>query len=245
MGTQKSKRESGQGLVEYALIMVLVSLVGIGSMSALGVSVRDVYQTVVDAFNGNADSPSGLRNFYENTFDGDLSGWATTKWGGYFGGRWRAQDGKLVGDRFAATFLEDFSQDDYTLTAAGTQFFNDKKRWQGGLLYFRTDPDTRDGYVFEIEQRNKGRQPEIYFRKWTNGYQINPPLASAPLPAGFDWDDPTDIQVQVEGDTFTAFMDGTQVLETSDATYASGTVGVASNWGSRMAVDDISIDENP
>lgn len=244
MSTGKPKKQSGQGIVEYALIMVLVSLVTVGSMSAMGVSVRDVYQNVADAFNGNK-AVEALRNFYTNTFDEDLSGWNTAKWGWYFGGRWRTQDGKLVGDRFAATFLDDFNQDDYTLTATGVKFYNDKKTWQGGLLYFRTDPDTRNGYVFEIEKRNNGHDAEIYFRKWVNGYQIDPPLASAPIPAGFDFNNPTDLQVQVNGDTFTAFMDGNQVLQTSDSSYKNGTVGVASNSGSRMEIDDIKIDEIP
>ncbi len=244
MSTKKLKKESGQGLVEYALIMVLVSLVAVGSMSAMGISVRDVYQDIADAFNGNK-AVDALRNFYTNTFDEDLSGWTTDKWKGYFGGRWRTQDGKLVGDRFAATFLDDFNQDDYTLTATGVKFFNDKKTWQGGLLYFRTDPDTHNGYVFEIEKRNNGHDAEVYIRKWTNGYQVDPPLARAPLPAGFDWDSPTDLKVQVDGDTFTAYMDGVQVLQTSDGSYKGGTVGVASNSGSRMEIDDIQIDENP
>jgi len=244
MSTQETKRESGQGLVEYALILVLVSLVVIGSMSAMGISLRDVFQNITDAFNGSK-AVDALQNFYTNTFDEDMSDWTTAKWKKNFGGRWRVQDGKLVGDRFAATFLDDFDQEDYTLTATGITFDNDKKNWLGGGLFFRTDPDTGNGYVFEIEKRNNGHDTEIYFRKWINGYQIDPPLASAPIPAGFDFDNLTDIQIQVDGETFTAFMDGNQVLQTSDSTYKSGTVGVASNDGSRMEVDDIRIDENP
>lgn len=246
MGIHRSKKEIGQGIVEYALIMVLISLVTIGGMSAAGVSIRDVYQDVVDAFNGSGTTQA-LRNFYADTFDvdGDLSNWTQARWNSYYGGRWRAQDGKLKSDRFAAAFLDDFGQDDYTLTATGVVFDNQKQVWQGGLLYFRTDPVAEEGYVFEIEKRNRGQDAQIYFRKWSNGYQLDPPLASAPIPAGYDFENPTDIQVQVSGDTFTAFMDGEEVLQTSDSTYSSGTVGLASNWGSRMEVDDISIDENP
>ena len=250
MSTQKTKRESGQGLVEYALILVLVSLVVIGSMSAMGINLRDVFQNIIGAVNGspgNQDNPivDALRNFYTNTFDEDMSDWTTAEWKKFFGGRWRVQDGKLVGDRDAAIFLDDFDQDDYTLTATGITFDNDKKNWLGGGLFFRTDPDTGNGYAFEIEKRNDGHDTEIYFRKWINGYQIDPPLARAPIPAGFDFNNLTDIQIQVDGETFTAFMDGNQVLQTTDSTYKSGTVGVASNDGSRMEVDDIRIDENP
>lgn len=253
MSKKTSKKESGQGIVEYALIMVLVSLVTVGSMSAMGVNMRDVYQNVADAFGGNQgsiinpDGPIGqaLRNFYANTFDEDMNDWSTAEWRKLFGGRWRVQDGKLIGDRDAAAFLDNFNRDNYTLTATGIKFDNDKKNWLGGQLFFRADPETRDGYVFQIEKRNYGKDTQIYFRKYVNGYQIDPPLASAPIPAGFDWDNPTDIQIKVDGDTFTAYMDGGEVLQTTDSSYKSGTVGVASNQGSMMEIDDILIDENP
>jgi pilus assembly protein Flp/PilA len=41
-------REEGQGLVEYALILVLVSIVAIGALAAIGTSVTDVLQTIAD-----------------------------------------------------------------------------------------------------------------------------------------------------------------------------------------------------
>lgn len=42
--------ESGQGLVEYAFILLLVALVAIGTLTILGTSLDDAYQTVVGAF---------------------------------------------------------------------------------------------------------------------------------------------------------------------------------------------------
>lgn len=41
-------REEGQGMVEYALILFLVSIIAIGALTAIGVSVRDVLQSVAD-----------------------------------------------------------------------------------------------------------------------------------------------------------------------------------------------------
>jgi pilus assembly protein Flp/PilA len=41
--------ESGQGLVEYALILVLVSIVSIGLMAALGTSIGGVFTEVTGA----------------------------------------------------------------------------------------------------------------------------------------------------------------------------------------------------
>jgi pilus assembly protein Flp/PilA len=42
-------REEGQGLVEYALILSLVSIVSIGLLTIVGTDVKAVLQDVVDA----------------------------------------------------------------------------------------------------------------------------------------------------------------------------------------------------
>jgi pilus assembly protein Flp/PilA len=45
------RREEGQGLVEYALILVLVSIVAIGALAAVGTNVQNVLQTVANHLN--------------------------------------------------------------------------------------------------------------------------------------------------------------------------------------------------
>ena len=44
--TDIKEREEGQGLVEYALILVLVSIAAIATLTILGTSVSDVFTTV-------------------------------------------------------------------------------------------------------------------------------------------------------------------------------------------------------
>ena len=44
-------REDGQGMVEYALILVLVSIVAIGALAAIGTNVSNVLQTVANHLN--------------------------------------------------------------------------------------------------------------------------------------------------------------------------------------------------
>ncbi len=41
------KREKGQGLVEYALILVLIAVVVIGALTLLGPQLGNTYSTIV------------------------------------------------------------------------------------------------------------------------------------------------------------------------------------------------------
>lgn len=45
-----SPKEKGQGLVEYALILVLVAVVAIVIITLLGESIANVFETIVAAF---------------------------------------------------------------------------------------------------------------------------------------------------------------------------------------------------
>ncbi len=45
--TELKEREEGQGLVEYALILVLVSIAAIIALTALGTSVSAVFDQIV------------------------------------------------------------------------------------------------------------------------------------------------------------------------------------------------------
>jgi len=42
-------REEGQGLVEYALILVLIAIVVIAILTAMGGSINGIFETVNDA----------------------------------------------------------------------------------------------------------------------------------------------------------------------------------------------------
>lgn len=44
-------REKGQGLVEYALILVLISVIAIAVMILVGQDVVDVFQEIADSIN--------------------------------------------------------------------------------------------------------------------------------------------------------------------------------------------------
>jgi pilus assembly protein Flp/PilA len=54
------KREEGQGLVEYALILVLIAIVVMVILSLLGPQVSGVYARIMAGFNGQALTGQGL-----------------------------------------------------------------------------------------------------------------------------------------------------------------------------------------
>ncbi len=41
--------EEGQALVEYALLLALISIIAIGAVQAFGLGVSTLYQSIVDA----------------------------------------------------------------------------------------------------------------------------------------------------------------------------------------------------
>jgi Flp pilus assembly pilin Flp len=47
------RREKGQGLVEYALIILLVSVALVGTLSLFGAGVNGLYQQAVASFGGS------------------------------------------------------------------------------------------------------------------------------------------------------------------------------------------------
>jgi len=49
--------EPGQGLVEYALILVLISVVVIGILTALGERIAGVFRSIDDGLRGPAIGP--------------------------------------------------------------------------------------------------------------------------------------------------------------------------------------------
>ena len=44
-------KEEGQGLVEYALILVLIAVVVIAALTALGENIRDLFNRLTEEFN--------------------------------------------------------------------------------------------------------------------------------------------------------------------------------------------------
>jgi pilus assembly protein Flp/PilA len=52
------EREEGQAMVEYALILALISIVSILVLQALGLDIKGVFKTVETAVSGTGSAPT-------------------------------------------------------------------------------------------------------------------------------------------------------------------------------------------
>jgi len=55
---ERIEREEGQAMVEYALILALISIVSILVLEALGLDIKAVFQTVETAVSGTGGAPT-------------------------------------------------------------------------------------------------------------------------------------------------------------------------------------------
>jgi pilus assembly protein Flp/PilA len=55
---ERAEREEGQAMVEYALILALISIVSILVLEALGLDIKGVFKTVETAVSGTGGAPT-------------------------------------------------------------------------------------------------------------------------------------------------------------------------------------------
>lgn len=243
MRSFRLQRQSGQGLIEYAVVIALVAVVVILVLQLAGVSISDLYQSVVSALGGMGQ---GVRTLFATNFDEGLGAWSNVNWNRRSSGDWGTQDGLLNTSRFSGMVLDDFNGSDYVVTAYDVDMTRVRDQWQGANLFFRADNSANiNGYSFRLQKPGPNSPGRMYISQWANGYQVNPSLAYQELPADFDWEGTYDLSVQVSGDTFTAFLDGEAVLTAQDDTYSEGTVGFFTNSGTEATVNSFEVTELP
>lgn len=95
------------------------------------------------------------------------------------------------------------------------------------LLFRLNSASNPTGYAFQYDRTaNKGAGAFV-FRRWVNG-SASTVFATASAPSGFVWTN-TDraVTLTVRGSTFTASVDGQQVLTGSNGTSSAGRVGIS------------------
>lgn len=225
MGPIGRKREHGQAIVEYSLLLVLLVLVSIVILSVTGVDVQVAMCQVVKMFN----STNQCGHYFIDDF-ANLSNWKIVN------GTWQAVNGLINGGPLEGRIFHDLSQSDYVIN------LKDATLVQGsgyGIFFRATNTAMVNGYTFQYDPGYGG----FIMRKWVNGNQTAP-FAAASAP-GYNWTQPNrQVQVVVKGNTFIAYVDGTKVLQGTDSTFTSGGIGLRT-WNGTMKVDGISVDPAP
>jgi hypothetical protein len=220
-----NSHQIGQGTAEYVLIIAILVL-GVGLvLSVVGVDLQGAYCRVVSSIGLS----QACGSYFSDEFN-DLSQWQIVN------GKWQVKDGNLTGGPGEGRIFHNLSVGDYTITV------NDAVLNQGngyGIWFRASNVEKVNGYTFQYDPGyGKGA---FIMRKWVNGHELSPfAVAYAP---GYNWTNtPRQVQIVVRGNTFTAYIDGKQVLQGTDSTYTQGGVGFRTWDGTTARFGNISVD---
>jgi hypothetical protein len=224
------KLSRGQSLLEMALLLALVVVIVIGSLMLFGITVQQMYCTVVGIF-GVKPAVCSCSLDLTGTM-GNMSNWNVTS-----GNAWDGQSAQLCtgyksgGEQRA--FAGDASCTDYTVKVTSTLAKGD-----GDGVYFRiTNEPAINGYVFQYDPGYRGGQyvnGAFLIRKIVNGSETGP-LAAVPAPTDFNWYNVShQLSVRVYGKTMTGYVDGRPVVSATDSDNPRGRVGLRT-WDSSQA----------
>jgi hypothetical protein len=232
-----------QGIVEYLLLITLIALVAGLALDAAGVSIPELYDRAVSAIRGDETIVTADTECLQTVR-------AAKNWDAFKDKFWRGgvayQDAMYQVCPLCGGTLPGYSGENAIITLAGVNVSNVRNSWNGYGVVFHAKYEKKklNGYMFEIERQNKNKPVQVYFSKWIKGKQIRPPLALLALSPAFDWENPPSVQVRVEGNRFTALLDGRQVLQASDDTFTEGGAGAIANPGTQMTFDDFTVQVN-
>ena len=224
-----STRSAGQGFLEYALIISLIPIAVFLVLNLTGVSLRDVYCSVIGIFGSKACNAS----YFADEFD-SLDQWQVIN------GNWKNIDGQLCNERGGLIFSDIPQSGDYQINLKGA---NLSKGNGFGVLFRSSNYNKDNSYIFQYD--SGFGSGEMIYRERANGREFSPSARYKPG-GDFDWyNESHDISIKVEGDTFTAYVDSEQVLQTQDATWAEGGIGLRTWNATDVCFDSISVDPLP
>jgi Flp pilus assembly pilin Flp len=232
MSLRRKHYENGQGVVEYALIAAGVAVVTMLILSMMGVSVRDVFCEVNSTFGGEG---CGCTMGFDDS--SDLDGWTGADVGKTLG----VQNGQLCNTNSRHSFFSACNsgdaQSDFTANLSGIDINPKGNNSHPGFDFlFRTDGNTSNGYWMSYSAKAN----RITFWKGVNGKRVF--MTTQRVPA--DWvNGGLDLQLKAEGDTFTVYQDGEQIMQASDSTYTEGKFAWRNKPGSSTCIDEMSISQ--
>ena len=241
--SQKPLFNHAQGLAEYAILLAILVVGVILVLQVFGISLQDIYCRASMPF-GGGESCSGGQEFCSDDFSGDLDMWDNVH------AKTKTNDGALCVSAFNRIYNQcsiDENRSDYVLDLSGMEI---SEGTNGFDVFFRiqdNDVPTEysfaaiDGYSFAYDANYRGGT--FVFRKWINGRQTAP-IAYVDA-SGYDlFGEPLDISVDVDGNTFTASVNGEVVLTATEDTYGEGGAGLRSRNKS-FCLDNFSLGDVP
>ena len=226
------KRPLGQAIIEYGLVLALLVIVVIVVLARYGINLRDSYCAVVSGLGGDY-----CKHYCEDDFNDD-KGWSQLN-----KNSWTISNGQMCNknpneQRVYNSCSSQNKLTDYSVNLKNTQLMQGNGY---GVFVRMASTAPTNGIVFQYDPGLNG----FVFRKWVNGWEVNPALAFKAMP-GYKWyDKPHDITVKVQGNTYTAYVDGAAVLSATDNTYSSGSVGLRTWDSTKMCTGGMSVDPLP
>lgn len=233
--------QNGQGLVEYGLLLALIVVGLILALSLGGVSLSDLYCTVASGI-GGGESCNEQKMYCQDSFDGDLNAWQPLN------NTVSLNDGQMCfgsGLQAMNKCSMKLPESDYVIKMDDVSL----STGMGYGVFFRSTVDGNglDGYSFQYDPgwtSSKYPNGAFLIRQWVDGREVWNPIAVASMGADV-YNTPHDFEINVTGNTYTVFMDGKEVISTTDDTYTTGGTGIRS-WDSTSAcLGDFSVFETP
>jgi Flp pilus assembly pilin Flp len=224
-------QRSGQGLIEYALIVLLVAIGALVVLQMMGISVSEVYCKVSSGLGAKACQQTSTAYCTDN--------FANMSGSQILTGTWTLSNNQLCnlngGIIYNKCSMATLPSNDYTAQIDGAML----NSGPGYGIFFRatnTGAGT-NGYAFQYDPGLGG----FVVRKWVNGVEINPPIAKNFI-AGYDYySKPHTLSVKMVGNTFTGYVDGLAMLSGTDSTYASGGAGIRTWYGTNLCLNNFSV----
>jgi Flp pilus assembly pilin Flp len=242
----------GQGLVEYALILVAVALVAVLALALTGNTLESTYCSIAEAIGmadcegdsigdgggpgggGEDESAEGCSFGFES--EADLKGWTGAGSDAYMflenGGMCMRSDGNERA--FLHPCAVKGSSGDFTVRANGVTVDRETGGNVGVDILFRSK-DENNGYRFSYQATSE----QVRFWKVVEGKHIQ--LSSTRLPRELQGKQ-LDFRIEVTGDVFTAYVGDTVVLKASDSMFTEGQVGFYNHKGAKTCIGDFSVE---
>ena len=233
-----TKKPSGQGNMEYALILLLIAVAAIMIMQITGVSVESVFCRVAG---GLGAKNCGSSTICQDDFT-DLSGSLVKS------GTWTVSNGQLCNSGGGGMVYNKCSMGNGSLpTNDYTASLNVANLTAGngyGIYFHATDTGSGiNGYAFQYDPGLGG----FVIRKWVNGSEIFNPVLAVAYVSNYNWySQPHNLTVKVVGNTFIGYVDGQQVLSGTDPnnTYPTGGSAIRTWDSTNLCVDQFSLSPN-